>query len=138
MSCNLTDCATSRPGPAVSLEAKRVLHLTGEPRLSGFEVEAATLVLRPALIENQKDFITRLDDPADAALPAEIARLVVELHEVEERQVWRHRIISPRHINARHEIALPQAREGLLCRHAHLKARRELVLERRRQLIGVA
>ena len=51
---------------------ERVLHLSGEACVSRSKTKSAEFILEPTLVENQKNLVARLDDPANPALPAQI------------------------------------------------------------------
>ena len=63
----------------MSLEPERVLKLRGKPAFLRAVAESPLRVLNPALVEHDEEIIARLDNPARAALPAQVAAGVIEL-----------------------------------------------------------
>ena len=119
-------------------ESNRILDLAGQSGSGRAEFETTALVLKPALIEDKKKIIARADDPAHAALPAEVALFVVELHEIEDREKRREGIVCAQLEDAGHEVALFEPHKGLFQPQPDLKMRRGLVLKGRLELLVLA
>ena len=81
---------------AVRLEAEGVLNFGGELGVGNGVVESARGVLDPALVENEEQIVSGLENPAEAALPAEVARIRIELNEIREGDERRQGIVDAR------------------------------------------
>src|SRR5262245_24794476 len=119
------------------LKSKRVLNLARQPCARSAEIEPAVSLLQPALIEDQKQIVARTNNPPHAALPAQVARFVVELHEIGDGKKRREGIVGAQLENPRDEVAFLEPDESLIQSQPDLKMRRDLVTEPGLELIGV-
>lgn len=75
-------------------KAERVLDFSGQLRVLPPKVVASLDVSHPALTKYEKEVVSRIYDPAHAALEAKLLRAVIELDHVGERQEGRNCIVD--------------------------------------------
>ena len=97
-----------------NLEAESVLDLSRYFAVLHREPVIVSRVLHPSLVEHKKEVVPRPQDPAHAALPAQIARLVVVLDQIRKRKERRSRIVDLHRIDPGDEITLRQPGERLV------------------------
>ena len=124
-------------GAVRPLSGERALRM-GARELRVETPAGALVLLDPPLVEREEQLVTRLQRPADTALPAHVPRPVVVLKQIRQREPRRRGVVHIRREDAGDEVAFREPRERLVGADAHHEARRNFVRDARRHLLRFA